>query len=66
MVARSFEAAVDLGLLSSVRDLGLLHRALEDAGAFSPSGRPLELAARERQATLARVHGLLGADRAAT
>ena len=34
MVARSFEAVVDLGLLSSVRDLGLLHRALEDAGVF--------------------------------
>jgi mitochondrial fission protein ELM1 len=64
-VARSFEAAVDLGLLSSVRDLGLLQRALEDAGVFSPSGRPLELAARERQATLSRVLGLLGADRSA-
>jgi hypothetical protein len=62
VVARSFEAAVDLGLLSSVRDLGLLHRALEDAGVFGPSGRPLELAARERQATLARVAGLLGND----
>lgn len=66
LVARSFEAAVDLGLLSSVRDLGLLHRALEDAGVFGTSGRALELAARERQATLARVAGLLGADRAAT
>jgi hypothetical protein len=66
MVARSFEAAVDLGLLSSVRDLGLLHRALEDAGVLGTSGRALELAARERQVTLARVLGLLGADRAAT
>ena len=62
MVARSFEASVDLGLLSSVRDLGLLHRALEDAGVFGASGRPLELAARERQTTLARVAGLLGND----
>jgi mitochondrial fission protein ELM1 len=66
MVARGFAAAVDLGLLSSVRDLGLLHRALEDAGVFGPCGRPLELAARERQATLARVLGLLDADRSAT
>ena len=65
LIARSFEAAVDLGLLSSVRDLGLLHRALEQAGVLNSSGHPMELAARERQATMARVHGLLGNDRSA-
>lgn len=59
MAARSFEALQDLGLLSSLRDLGLLHRALEDAGAFDASGRVLEIARQEREATLARIRDLI-------
>ena len=59
MIARSFEAAVELGLLSSVRDLSLLHRALENAGVFSDTGRPLELAAQERQLVLERIAALI-------
>ncbi|MDO9314969.1 MAG: ELM1/GtrOC1 family putative glycosyltransferase [Burkholderiaceae bacterium] len=55
MIARSFEVAVNLGLLSSVRDLERLHRALDHAGLFSTTGRPRELSERERQATLARI-----------
>ncbi len=61
MIARSFDAAVDLGLLSSVRDLSRLHRALENAGVFSGTGRPLELAEQERQVTLARMAALIDA-----
>jgi mitochondrial fission protein ELM1 len=59
MVARSFEALQDLGLLSSLRDLGLLHTALEAAGAFDGSGRVLALARQERATTLARIHALI-------
>ena len=55
MIARGFEFAVNLGLLSSVRDLGRLHRALDNAGLFSSTGRPREFSERERQATLARI-----------
>lgn len=59
MVARSFNALQDLGLLSSLRDLGLLHRALEAAGAFDGSGRVLDIARQEREATLARIRALI-------
>jgi mitochondrial fission protein ELM1 len=59
MTARSFEAVLDAGLLSSVRDLGLLQRALRDAGMFDGTGRPLELAQRERSATVARIAELI-------
>ena len=59
MVARSFDALQDLGLLSSLRDLGLLHDALEATGAFDGSGRVLALAAHEREATLARIRALI-------
>lgn len=59
MVARSFDVLQDLGLLSSLRDLGLLHGALEAAGAFDGSGRVLALARQEREATLARIHALI-------
>lgn len=55
MIARSFEAAVNIGLLSSVRDLGRLHRALNEAGLFSPDGQPRELAESERRRTLDRI-----------
>ncbi|MGI4778692.1 MAG: ELM1/GtrOC1 family putative glycosyltransferase [Janthinobacterium lividum] len=59
MVGRSFDLLRDLGLLSSVRDLGLLRRALEKAGAFDGTGRAPELARQERQLTLARIATLL-------
>jgi uncharacterized protein len=59
MGARSFEKLQDLGFLSSLRDLGLLHRALEEAGAFDGSGRVLDVARQEREATLARIRALI-------
>lgn len=58
-IARAYEVAVNLGLLTSVRDLGRLHRALEDAGLFDGTGRPLEVAERERHATLTRIAQLI-------
>lgn len=58
-IARAFDAVVDLGLLSSVRDLGLLHLALEKAGVFSGDGQALLLAEGERRATMARIATLL-------
>lgn len=59
IVARSFETLQDLGFLSSLRDLGLLHLALEEAGAFDGSGRVLDIARLEREATLARIRALI-------
>lgn len=59
IVASSFDALQDLGLLSSLRDLGLLHRALEAAGAFDGDGRVLDIARQEREATLSRIHALI-------
>lgn len=59
LAARSFDALQDLGLLSSLRDLGLFHLALEAAGAFDGSGRVLDIARQERDATLARIHALI-------
>ena len=59
IAGRSFGLLQDLGLLSSVRDLGLLRRSLEEAGAFDGTGNAPELARRERQATLARIGALL-------
>ncbi|MDF1485106.1 ELM1/GtrOC1 family putative glycosyltransferase [Ramlibacter sp. H39-3-26] len=59
MVARSFDILQGLGLLSSLRDLALLHRALEAAGAFDGSGRVLDMARQEREITLARIHALI-------
>lgn len=58
--ARMFEAAVDIGLLTAVRDVRLLHRALARAGMFDGTGRPRELAEHERQVTLARIIQLMG------
>lgn len=55
LIGCGFDAAVNLGLLSSVRDLGRLHRALADAGLFRPGGRVREFADVERQATLSRI-----------
>ena len=54
-MARLYEWAVDVGLLSAVRDIGHLQRALADAGMFGADGRPQEVSARERHATLARI-----------
>lgn len=61
MTARSFEAMRDLGLLSSTRDLALLHRALNDAQLLGGDGRALERVERERRATLARIAQLMQA-----
>lgn len=58
-VGRSFELLQDLGMLSSVRDLGLLRQALEKADAFDGTGRAPELARQERELTLARIAALL-------
>jgi mitochondrial fission protein ELM1 len=55
VVARIYEWTVDVGLLSTVRDIGHLQRALTDAGMFGADGRPQEVAALERHATLARI-----------
>ncbi len=59
IVGRGFEAAVESGLLAAARDLGLLHRALENAGMFDGTGSPQALAEQERQVTLARIHALI-------
>ena len=59
MTARSFEVMRDVGMLSSVRDLALLHRALKDAQLLDGDGRALEQVERERRATLARIAQLL-------
>jgi hypothetical protein len=42
-----------------VRDLRLLHRALEKADMFDGTGQPVERAERERAATLARLFALI-------
>ena len=59
ITARILEAVIDFGLLTAVRDVRLLHRALGQAGMFDGSSCPTAWAARERQATLARVNALL-------
>jgi len=59
ITARLFEATVDIGLLTAVRDVRLLHRALGRAGMFDGSRRPTAWAERERQVTLARINALL-------
>lgn len=61
MVAWGFRTAVELGLLSSVRDLSRLHSALADVGLFDGTGRAPEWAERERLATLARIKSLIEA-----
>lgn len=55
VTARVYEQAVDLGLLSAVRDVGRLQHALAEAGLFDAEGRAQEVAARERRATLSRI-----------
>ncbi|MEI7464220.1 MAG: ELM1/GtrOC1 family putative glycosyltransferase [Burkholderiales bacterium] len=57
--ARIFEAVIDFGMLTDVRDVRLLHRALAKAGMFDGSQSPTQRAAIERQVTLARIHALI-------
>lgn len=59
LTARIFEAVIDLGLLTAVRDVRLLHRALGQAGMFDGSNRPTDWAEREHRVTLARITRLL-------
>jgi hypothetical protein len=54
-----FEAAVDVGLLTGVRDVRLLHRALARAGMFDGRSRPTAWAQQERELTLARLYALI-------
>ena len=56
---RALDHLVDLGLVSSVRDLGRLQRALADAGLFDGAGRPLALAESERARTVARINAVI-------
>jgi uncharacterized protein len=59
LTRRALDAMVGLGLLASVRDLGLLQRALQQAGMFGGAGQPRELAERERQRTVARINEVI-------
>jgi len=59
LTRRALDAMVGLGLVSSVRDLGLLQRALEQAGAFGAAGRPVALAEAERAGTVARIKAVI-------
>ncbi|MDB5879416.1 MAG: nucleoside-diphosphate-sugar epimerase-like protein [Variovorax sp.] len=63
IIGRSFEMLQDLGLLSSVRDLGLMRRSLEEAGAFDGTGSAPALALQERENTLARIAALIATPR---
>jgi hypothetical protein len=56
---RALDQLVDLGLVSSVRDLGRLQRALADAGLFGGAARPLALAESERARTVARINAVI-------
>lgn len=55
LVGRSFSLLAELGMLSGVRDLGLLHEALETAGMLNGTGQARRHASRERAETLARI-----------
>ena len=56
---RALDHLVGLGLVSSVRDLGRLQRALAEAGLFGGAGRPLALAESERARTVARINAVI-------
>lgn len=58
---RAYAALVDLGLVSSVRDMGAAVRRLADAGVFGRSARAQALIARERERTVARIAGVIDA-----
>ena len=55
LVGRSFNLLAELGMLSGVRDLGLLHEALETAGMLHGAGEPSRHAFEERTETLSRI-----------
>lgn len=57
--ARMLEAVIEFGLLTAVRDVRLLHRALQQAGMFDGSKRPTAWAERERNETLGRINALM-------
>ncbi len=59
ITARIYEAVVEFGMLTAVRDVRLLHRALGQAGMFDGCSCPTAWAERERQVTLARITALL-------
>lgn len=56
---RALDRGVGLGLVSSVRDLGRLQRALDEAGLFGGTGRPLAVAEGERARTVARINAVI-------
>ena len=56
---RALDLLVGLGLVSSVRDLGRLQRALADAGVFGDPGRAQALAEAERARTVARIEAAI-------
>lgn len=59
LTAKLVERMIEFGMLTTVRDVRLLHRALAMAGMFGGKNSPRELAQRERQVTLARIRQLL-------
>jgi mitochondrial fission protein ELM1 len=59
ITARIFETVIDFGMLTAVRDVRLLQRALRNAGMFDGSTRPTQWAESEREVTLARINALL-------
>lgn len=59
LTAQLFERMIEIGILTTVRDVRRLHRALAAAGMFDGESSPRELAQRERQDTLARITQLL-------
>jgi mitochondrial fission protein ELM1 len=61
LAARGLEAAVDRGLVTSVRDMGRLRDAVAAAGALDGREPAGELARRERRRTLARIDALIEA-----
>lgn len=58
-VDRIFRWLQHLGLIKSTRDLGRYHRALAECGALTTPQVACELAAQEREGTLARIAALL-------
>lgn len=59
LTARIFDAVTAFGLLTSVRDVRLVHRALEQEGLLDGGVSSIAWAERERQSTLARIRALL-------
>ena len=59
LTRRSLDSLVGLGFVSSVRDLGRLQRALDEAGLFGDAGRARLLAEAERQKTVERINATI-------